>query len=115
MKVRNQKKAEKIKESLGTGSLEDMKNAYGTDASIMDANSVTLNSTSIPGIGFDPQITGYFHSIEAGSTSDVIVGETGVVVIQLIEKTPAQAKEDFTMEKKYVAESIFRESSWIFF
>lgn len=99
VKVRNQKKAEQIKSTLGTGSLDDMKSTYGADASIMDANSVTLNTTSIPGIGYDPEMTGYFHSVESGSTSEPIAGETGVVVIQSVAKTPAQAKEDFTSEK----------------
>ena len=76
-----------------------MQAAYGSDASILDANNLTLNATSIPGVGFDPEMTGYFHSVAQGETSEVIAGENGVVVINVTAKTPAAAKEDLTGEK----------------
>ena len=98
-KVRNKKKAEQIIQKLGAGSLEEMKNSYGADASIMDANSITLGTPSIPGVGYDPEMSGYFHSTKVDQTSEPIAGETGVVVIQVTEKTPAEAKEDLSSEK----------------
>ena len=101
VKVRNEKKSAQIISKLAelSGSLQEKQSGYGTDASILDANSITLNTPSIPGVGFDPILSGYFQSVAQGQTSDAISGENGVVVIEVVSKTPATAKEDYTSEK----------------
>ena len=100
-KVLNKLKAAKIVDKLNqaTGSIDDKLTAYGTDASILDANGVTLSSSSIPGIGFDPSISGSFVGMQSGSTSEPIVGENGVLIIEAVSKTVAADKQDFTSEK----------------
>lgn len=115
VKARNIKKAELIKSKLTAGSLADMQAAYGSDAAVLDANNLTLNSTSIPGVGFDPEMTGYFHSVAQGETSEPIAGENGVVVINVTAKTPAPAKEDLTGEKSSLLnQNVGRASSYSF-
>ena len=100
-KVINKKKAEQIIAKLNgtSGSLEEKLNAYGTDANIVTATSVTLNSSSIPGVGYDPALSGTFLGLNAGETSEPIAGETGVVIVEATNKTPAADKPDYTAEK----------------
>lgn len=103
-KVMNDKKAEQIIAKLNgaSGSLEDKMNAYGTDAAVVNANAVNLNSSSIPGIGYDPTIAGHFLGLNQGETSGLIKGETGVILIEATAKNAAAEKQDYTAEKSQI-------------
>ena len=100
-KVIKQKKAEEIiaKLSQASGSLDDKVSAYGSNASIVSANGVTLSSSSIPGIGFDPSIAGAFIGMNEGEVSEPVVCENGVIIIEVSAKKVAADKQDFTSEK----------------
>lgn len=100
-KVRNEKKAEQIKSKLAStsGGLQDKLNAYGTDASILDAPGVTMASGSLPGIGTDPVIVGLVCGMSQGEVSEPVAGANGVVVAEVTATTPATEKEDYTASK----------------
>lgn len=99
--VKNELKGKIIIEKLNAakGTLEEVKNSFGSDANIYTSNDVRLNSNSLPSVGFDPQAVGLAFSLENGKRSGPLVGETGVVIIELSNKTIAPAIADYTPYK----------------
>lgn len=107
-KVLNKKKADQIIAKLNStsGSLEDRLNAYGTEATIIDAPSVTLSTGSIPGLGFEPALPGYFLGLNQGESAGPVAGENGVVIIEATAKTEAPEKQDYTAEKSQLLNQV---------
>jgi peptidyl-prolyl cis-trans isomerase D len=99
--VKNELKSKIIISKLGaaTGSLEEVKNTFGSDANVYTNSSLRLNTNSLPNVGFDPQAIGLVFSLENGKRSKAFVGETGVLIIELQNKTIAPAIEDYTPYK----------------
>ncbi|WNJ21269.1 peptidyl-prolyl cis-trans isomerase [Pontibacter sp. G13] len=98
--VINEKKADLIKSRLSSAAGSDLKSladAYGEGAIINSANNITFNSSSIPGIGADRLLIGRAFALEAGQTSDPIVGTSGVFVLQVTAKNPAPTIEPATI------------------
>lgn len=107
-KVMNKKKAEQIIASLEglTGTLDEKATAYGNNAAVVNANKVNLNSASVPGIGYDPTIAGFFLGLEQGEASAPISGETGVAIIEVTAKNVAAEKQDYTAEKSQLLNQV---------
>lgn len=99
--VKNELKGKQIVEKLNktTGTLEEVKAAFGNDASIYSSSDIRLNSNSLPNIGFDPIAVGLAFSLENGKRSAPFVGETGVVIIETKNKTIAPAMADYSPYK----------------
>jgi peptidyl-prolyl cis-trans isomerase D len=99
--VKNELKAKIITDKLGvaTGSLEEIKNAFGNDASVYSNSDIRMNSNSIPNVGFDPQVVGLVYSLENGKRSKPFAGENGVVIVEVQNKTVAPAMADYATYK----------------
>lgn len=97
--VRNEVKGKMIAEKLSglKGTLEEMATAYGSDANVYTSSDLKLVSSSLPTVGFDPKAVGTAFSLESGKRSAAIVGENGVTIIELQNKTIAPALTDYTM------------------
>jgi peptidyl-prolyl cis-trans isomerase D len=89
--------AEKLKAAKGT--LAEVKDSFGSDANIYSSSDIRLNSNTLPNVGFDPQGVGLAFSLENGKRSAPLVGETGVVIIELNNKTIAPAIADYAPYK----------------
>jgi peptidyl-prolyl cis-trans isomerase D len=74
-------------------------------------SSVKLSSSSIPNIGFDPTAIGKPFSLEPGKRTEPFLGESGVVIIELVNKTIAPAMGDYTMFKTQVAQQLDNRNS----
>jgi peptidyl-prolyl cis-trans isomerase D len=110
--VQNQVYGRKIAEKLsGEGTLEDLAKAYGPDAVVSTSSDVKLNTTSLPNVGFDPVAIGKGFSMEPGMRSKPFIGETGVVIIELVNKTVAPAMADYTIFKTQVEQQLSNKSS----
>jgi peptidyl-prolyl cis-trans isomerase D len=99
--VKNELKSKIIigKLSTATGTLEEIKNSFGSDASVYSSSDLRLNTNSLPNIGFDPQAIGAIYSLENGKRSKPFTGETGVLIIELQNKTIAPAMADYSPYK----------------
>ncbi|MFC6996603.1 peptidylprolyl isomerase [Rufibacter roseus] len=100
--VRNQLKAEKIKVKLGEvkGNLQEAAAKYGSDAIVRPANDVTLASPNIPGLGLEPVALGRAFGLKPGERTPVIVGEGGVIVVELTNLNPAPPIADLATVKQ---------------
>ncbi|MCI0751141.1 MAG: SurA N-terminal domain-containing protein [Flammeovirgaceae bacterium] len=104
--VRNEVKGRMIIEKLsGQGSLEDLAKGFGNDASVYSSSDLKMNSNSIQGAGFDPQVVGLAFSLDNGKRSSPFAGENGVVVIEMQNKTIAPAVGDYAVYKAQLEQS----------
>ncbi len=99
--VKNELKGNLIIEKLNksTGTLEEVKAAFGNDASVYSSSDVRLNSNSLPNLGFDPIAVGLAFSLENGKRSKPFISETGVVIVETKNKTIAPALDDYSPYK----------------
>ncbi|MCU0429478.1 MAG: peptidylprolyl isomerase [Cytophagaceae bacterium] len=100
-KVRNELKADQIIEKLKTleGDLDKISKAYGTDAVAGSATDVTFSSSSIGTIGWDPVVTGTAFGLKDGKRAAPVKGENGVVLIEMVKRTPAPEVADYNQYK----------------
>jgi peptidyl-prolyl cis-trans isomerase D len=89
--VRKQVKGKVITQKLAgkNGSLEEIAQAYGSDANVYTSSSLKLNSNSLPTAGFDPKAVGLAFSLDNGKRSEPYAGENGVFIIEVQNKTVA--------------------------
>lgn len=99
--VKNELKGNLIIEKLNksTGTLEEVKAAFGNDASVYTSSDIRLNSNSLPNVGFDPVAVGLAFSLESGKRSKAFVSETGVVIVETKNKTVAPELGDYSPYK----------------
>jgi peptidyl-prolyl cis-trans isomerase D len=92
--LRKEKKAAKIKADNSGKSMEDL--ASSNNTAVSTATALTVKSPTIPGAGREPLVVGTAFSMESGSTSKMIVGETGVFMIEVIKKEEAPALDNYS-------------------
>jgi len=102
--------AEKLKGKTET--LEELAKLFGKDASVNSSSDLKMNATSMPVVGFDPVVIGAIFSLENGKRSKPIIGENGVVMADLQNKTIAPAIGDFGMFKGQLLQSINNRGSY---
>ena len=105
--VTNQVKGKYIAEKLSgkTEALDELAKTFGKDATVNASSDLKINATSMPTVGFDPVVIGSVFSLENGKRSKPIIGENGVVVLDLQNKTLAPAIGDFSMFKNQMLQS----------
>ncbi len=101
--LQNKYIAEKLKGK--TESLEDLAKLFGKDASVNTSSDLKMNTTTLPGIGFDPIVFGSVFALENGKRSKPLIGENGVVMVDLQTKTPAPAIADFSIFKSQLLQT----------
>jgi peptidyl-prolyl cis-trans isomerase D len=98
--VRNTQKGKMIIEKLSAqkGTLDEIAKAYGNDATVNSSSDLKLSSNSMPGPGLDPTAVGRVFSLENGKRSAPFVGENGVVMIELQNKTTAPETGNYSKD-----------------
>ncbi len=111
--VRNEAKGKMIIEKLkgSTGTLEEIANAFGSDASVYTSSDLKLGSNSLPTVGFDPQAVGLAFSLENGKRSIPVAGENGVVIMELQNKTIAPSIGDYSSYESQLEQTTINRNS----
>ena len=91
-KVQGKQIIEKLKGKTGT--LEEIAQAYGTDANVYSSSSLKLSSNSLPTAGFDPKAVGLAFALENGKRTEPFAGENGVFILETQNKTVAPEMND---------------------
>ncbi|RYJ43377.1 peptidylprolyl isomerase [Flavobacterium beibuense] len=86
--LRNEKKAEMIKDKMKGDTLEAVAQASGSK--VATAENVTLSGASIPTVGSEPKIAGTAFALDKDKTSGLVVGKSGVFMLKVknVEKAP---------------------------
>ncbi len=114
VKVKNEKKAKIIVDKLGTlsGSLEEIAEAYGSEANVYTAPDVKLNSNSLPNVGLAPQAVGKLFGLEAGEKSEPVISENGILVLETISVTEAPEVADYSAYKNRIKQTADNRTSF---
>lgn len=106
--VKKELKAEKIINKLKglSGSLEEIAAAYGDDANVYTATDLKLSSNSLPVIGYDPKAVGRAFSLESGQKTEPFASETGVLIIEMQNKTTAPEVADYSAYKNFIKQNL---------
>lgn len=98
--VNNKKKSDKIIADLGDyTTLPQAANALGVD--VMTANNVSFAQGSLPGgLGREMVVLGNAFGLEQGVVSQPIVGNRGVYVIEVQERSKPEAASDLATVKR---------------
>ncbi len=99
--VKNELKGKKILEKLSgqKGTVEEVAAAFGTDATVNSSSDLKFNSNTLPSVGLDPVAVGKAFSLENGKRTAPFIGENGVLIVELQNKTIAPAVGDYEMFK----------------
>lgn len=89
--VKNKKRAEVIKSRMTATTLPAL--AAEFDVEIDSVESVNFLTQFMRTIGAEPQVLATAIAMEVGETSGPIVGENGVFVIEVVDKSPAGTTE----------------------
>ena len=93
--IRNEKKAAMlVKANKANTSLEDL--AAANKVEVVSALSVNQKSATLVGAGNEPYAVGAAFAMEANETSDLIVGNKGVYMIQVTAKNIVNDLDDYT-------------------
>lgn len=99
--VRNEERGKRIQEKLKgkTEALEELQKLYPRDAIVNSSSDLKINASTMTSVGFDPVVIGSVFSLENGKRSLPILGENGVVVLDLQTKTEAPGMGDYSIFK----------------
>lgn len=99
--VKNELKGKKILEKLSgqKGTVEEVAAAFGADATVNSSSDLKFNSNTLPSVGLDPVAVGKAFSLENGKRTAPFIGENGVLIVELQNKTIAPAVGDYEMFK----------------
>jgi peptidyl-prolyl cis-trans isomerase D len=111
--VRNEAKAKVISEKLkaAKGTLEEVANAFGSDANVYSSSDLKLMGNSLPTVGFDPLAVGAAFALEGGKRSGPIAGENGVLIIETQNKTVAPAAGEYSAYKTQLEQTAINRNS----
>jgi peptidyl-prolyl cis-trans isomerase D len=83
--VKNRKKGEVLKAKFGASDMNAIVSQF--NARIDTAKGVTFNATFVPNLGSESKVIGSVFTLENGQVSKPIIGETGVFLAKVTNKT----------------------------
>jgi len=95
-KVLDEKKSTQIISKLVglTGTLEDIKTAYGAGARTGNVD-LALSSNSFPGVGFAPEAIGLAFSMNEGETTRAFKVQSGIMILNVTSKSSQPVLGDY--------------------
>ena len=104
--VKNEKKAQQIKEKLNSlnGTLEEKAKAFGNDANVYTASNLHPGDFSLNTIGYAPAAIGAAFGLKEGEVSKPVEVQNGVVIIKTLAKTEAQEVADYSNIREQIAQ-----------
>lgn len=93
--LRNQKKAEMIRNSVSANTLEDFASSKGLE--IQNATAVTRANPRLPEAGVEPKVVGAAFGLDVNATSGLIDGNNGVFMLKVTGKNPATQIDNYNM------------------
>lgn len=91
--LRNEKKAQKIKEGITGSTLQEMANSQ--NVAVKTASAITRSNPTIADAGTEPFVVGSAFGKEAGEMTDAIQGESGVFVVRVLAVNNAPELDNY--------------------
>ena len=108
LKVKNQLKSDQIVSKLKglSGSLDELAEAYGSDANVYSSKDLKISATSLTSVGFAPEAIGAAFGLPIGSRSEPITLDNGVVIMELVNKTEAPEVGDYNIFANQIKQKV---------
>jgi peptidyl-prolyl cis-trans isomerase D len=108
LKVKNKKKADIIISKLSeqSGTLDEIATVYGSEAVVHSSSDLKLNTNFLPSVGLAPEAVGKAFTLQDGERTTPIPTENGVVIIEMINYTPAGEIADYTTYKTQIEQGL---------
>ncbi len=107
--IKKEKKAEFIKAKLNglSGNVNEMANAYGTDARVYSSSTLKLADNSLPNAGIAPEAIGAAFALSnpGDKTAAYVVDNQGVVIVQLKSKSAASEIGDYSSYENQILQA----------
>jgi peptidyl-prolyl cis-trans isomerase D len=105
--LKEELKGEIIKEKLKglSGNLNELAAAYGSDAKVFSTSDLKISSNSLPNVGQAPNVVGTIFGMELNQQSKPLAANNGIVIVNVLNKTPAPEIADYSSYKNQLAES----------
>jgi len=83
-KLLKEKKKEQIMGKVAglSGTVDEIQASYGAGAVTGQGTDISMNTTSLPTVGFAPKSIGRIFSLQTGETSEPIADENGILIIE---------------------------------
>ncbi len=104
LELKKEKKAQQLIEKM-SGKTDLNQLASELNVTVGEAQNITFESSSIPGVGYEPAIAGAATALEANQVSKPVVGTSGVYVVKVTSVNPG-TDEDLTSAKQRLAASV---------
>jgi peptidyl-prolyl cis-trans isomerase D len=91
--LRNQKKAQKIKESIKGTTLQEM--ATSQNVAVKTASAITRSNPTLAGAGTEPFVVGSAFGKKPGEMTGILEGVSGVFVVRVLSVNNAPALENY--------------------
>ena len=88
-RILNQKKGESLKSKISSDDLSSIASEYGVE--VDTASNVTLSTPYVPEFGTEPKVIAAAFSTNLNEISTAIVGNSGVYIVQPVNKAEAAA------------------------
>ncbi|MEM6718561.1 MAG: peptidylprolyl isomerase [Bacteroidota bacterium] len=99
--LRDQKKAELIKQKYASATtLAELASASSNIE--QQATALSMQSPTVPAAGEEQKVVGTAFALNAGQTSKLVAGKSGVFMIQLVSKEEAPAKDTYLAESNTI-------------
>ena len=102
--VTNQKKGAMLAEAMANKDLTMLSSEY--DVSIDTAQNLTFSTGFVPNLGNEPKLLGALTNLEKGQTSQPIIGNSGVFVVEVLEKTVPSALTNYAQLRRQLSASV---------
>jgi len=108
LKVKNEAKAKEISDKLNelSGSLEEIAEAYGSDANVHNTSDLKISSNTLTSVGTAPEAVGAAFGLAPGNKTSPIALDNGVVIMELINKTEAPEIGDYSIFANQVEQRV---------
>lgn len=105
--VLKEKQGEVIKTKLaglsGT-SIQELANAYGSDAKTASKSDLKMTENSLPSVGQAPVVIGTAFGLNSNELSKPLTANNGIVIIKVLNRTPAAEIADYSSYKDQIAQ-----------
>lgn len=91
--LRNEKKAEQIRQGLSGSTLEEIASSQGV--TVKNATALTMANPTIAGAGTEPLVVGTAFGKAAGEQTAPIDGNTGVFIVKVLAVNEAQPLDSY--------------------
>lgn len=99
----NEKKAAMLVEKLNGSNLQDI--AKKNNTNVRTAESVTLKSPTLSGVGVEPKIVGAMYNAKENKIYNAIVGDRGVYAFKVTKKENPTALPNYEINRKRIVDT----------